>query len=108
MRGGFLDVVQDWLLVDPELVNFSSGVGESLLMVACGNCNLEICNLLISSRADLTKRNRYGDMYPHTYGWSALHYSVGTSERYASIGGNIEITKLLLKSKADVNITDQE
>lgn len=98
-------------------VNTTDPQGNTLLMIATREKNLELVRFLLDNRANAQKHNRYGDTAlmiaalqgteeivklllerktePSQPGWNALHYAA--FENHAKIGA------LLLAAGADVN-----
>ena len=98
-------------------VNTSDQSGNTLLMIAARNSNASLLEFLLGNRANILKRNMYGDSAImvaafrghtavvrrlldagadiHSDGWNALHYSA-----YA---GYTEIVRLLVDRHADLD-----
>lgn len=99
-------------------VNTADRAGTTLLMVAARNGNEQLLEFLIKNRANLLKRNMYGDSaitlaalkgsLPilrrlvdqggpgiNDIGWTALHY--------ASFGGHVESVRFLISRNAALN-----
>lgn len=100
-------------------VNTSDRSGTSLLMIAAGNGNEQLLETLLRSRANILKKNKYGDsaitlaalrghlpvlrrLIEHggaeginDPGWGALHY--------ASFAGHTDTVRYLLSMKAFLN-----
>jgi len=98
-------------------VNTTDQQGNTLLMIAAREKNLELVRFLLDNRANALKRNRYGDsalmmaslqgheelvrlllerkVDPNQPGWNALHY--------AAFENRTKIATLLLAAGADVN-----
>lgn len=105
----FLRRGMDVNTVDPQ--------GNTLLMIAAREKNLDLVRFLLDNRANATKRNRFGDtaltlaalmgheeivklmlerkVEPNQSGWNALHY--------AALENRARIASLLLAAGADVN-----
>ncbi|MDP2822263.1 MAG: ankyrin repeat domain-containing protein [Sulfuritalea sp.] len=100
-------------------VNTSDRSGTSLLMIAAGNGNEQLLETLLRNRANILKKNKYGDsaitlaaLKGHLPvlrrlieqggaerindpGWGALHY--------ASFGGHADTVRFLISMKASLN-----
>lgn len=98
-------------------VNTSDPQGNTLLMLAAREKNLDLVRFLLDNRANASRRNRYGDtalmlatlqgheeivtlllerkVQPNQPGWNALHY--------AAFDNRARIAALLLSAGADVN-----
>ncbi|HEX8989609.1 MAG TPA: ankyrin repeat domain-containing protein [Rhodocyclaceae bacterium] len=98
-------------------VNTSDRNGDTLAAIAARNGNDELLDFLIRNRANVSKRNKYGDSpimlatmqgHPatvrrlleagadiHGSGWNALHY--------AAYSGRLDIARLLIEHKADLD-----
>ena len=98
-------------------VNTADRSGNSLLMIAARNANHELLDFLVGNRANLSRKNRYGDsalmlaaFRGHDRivlkllaagarlgdkGWNALHYS--------AFNGQAEVVRMLAASAADLD-----
>src|SRR5207244_1571473 len=70
--------------------NTSDADGNTILMIACRLGHAELASTLIARKASLTRQTRAGD----------------TALMMASLGGNLEMVKLLVHAGAPVKLGD--
>ena len=80
--------------------------GTTALMRSSFNGHLDVAHLLLESKADLeAKSNEYYPLRPPLYFGSIFLISVtsgGTPLMFSSCNGKLDVTHLLIESKADV------
>ena len=95
------EVVQNYLLGNPDEINVRNEEGDTALMLASifGNAhhNTQIVKILLENGANVNlKRNEYG--------WTALLMAVRNAGSYS----NTETVRLLLEHRADLDMRDKD
>ncbi|KAI3579751.1 ankyrin repeat-containing domain protein, partial [Fusarium oxysporum f. sp. albedinis] len=75
-------------LINEQNVNETSTLGRSPLGIACTKGFIEVVDLILQNRADITVADNNG--------WTPV--------MAASLNGHVEVVKLLLKNKADITV----
>jgi ankyrin repeat protein len=77
-------------LITEQNVNETSTLGRSPLGIACAKGFIDVVDLMLQNRADITVANNNG--------WTPVYM--------ASWNGHAEVVKLLLENKADITVAD--